>query len=455
MSEIEFLITAVAEWQTLVILTAISVVVLFRSIRRAVVGGVFDPMILAWVVGYSVNYAVVALLVLQGKVSAYLAFIVFGYGLLFIVLFRWFSRRPGSSRFAATVNAITPKTIGSSAFAVALAIYLAISAYIITSIGFGIFAETNRFDAGRGFGAYIRLLDFLSPFIVSYSTLAIFSSAQRSKLKIFLLLAFVGYAAMVNGAKISIIFSLFTVFFTLTIAAIRVKIRPVVAVACVIVGLAFSVVALSINLERNSVTQDAPTTELASAGLLVEKFAYRVIASGDASYLLLPNNVIDKIDTDSAWVRFLAPFLGTGLSNKLFGYPVEDYSVGRQALLFYDTYNDVAGGPTSHFDLFSYVYFGPLGGCAFVACLAFILGSINRVIRRTSKSPVAPLNKFRIALLATLWTRAVLVIIEPTVALAYIADILIFFTLLSLFLQLVLAPAGRRVRLTPAPLPAH
>ena len=455
MSELEFLVMAVTEWPTLVALETISAAVLFLSIRRAVVGGVFDPMVLVWVVGYSVNYAVVALLFLDGKISAYLAFMVFGYGLLFVAVFRWSSRRPGTSALAATVRTLTPKGIGASAFAAAVAIYLAISAYIIASIGFGIFAETNRFDVGRGFGGYIRLLDFLSPFIVSYGTLAIFSNGKRSKLKIFLLFAFVVYAAMVNGAKISVIFSLFTVFFTLAIAAIRVRVRPVVAVAGLVAGLAFGVLALSINLDRNAVEQDAPTTDLAGAGLLVEKFVYRVIASGDTSYLLLPNDVVDKIEKDSTLARFLVPFLGTAGSRQLFGYPVEDYSVGRQALLYYDAANDVSGGPTSHFDLFSYVYFGPLGGCAFVACLAFILGAINRVIRRTRKTPFKPPNKFRIALLATLWTRAVLVIIEPTVALAYIADVFIFFTLLSMFLQLVLGSGGRRGRLTPPRLSVH
>ena len=443
MSELEFLVMAVTEWKTLILLSVVFAVLLFASIRRSIVGGVFDPLVLALVVGYSVNYSVVALLYLHGRVSSYLTFLVFGYGLTLIGVFRWVSRRPGKPGLLALINAITPRSIGSAAFAVSLAIYLCLSLFIISSIGFGVFAETNRFDAARGFGGYIRLLDFLSPFIASYSTLVIFSAKRRSKLKIFALVAFIVYAAMVNGAKISIIFSLFTVFFTLAIATIKVKIRPVVAIVSIVAGIAFSVLALSINLQQNSVEQESAPTELAGTGIVVERFVYRVIASGDSSYMLLPNDVIDKIQTDSVWVRFLSPFLGVTTSSSLLGYPVGDSSVGRQALLFYDEANDVSGGPTSHFDLFSYVYFGPIGGWLFVACLAFVLGSINRAIRTTKQFTLYPPNKFRLALLATVWTRVVLVIIEPTVALAYIADIFIFFTLLSVFLQFIMPPKAR------------
>ena len=454
MSEFEFLVMALSEWQTLAALTLLFTLLLFMAIRRVVVGGAFDPMVLALVLGYSINYAVVALLCLHGYISSYLAFLVFGYGATLIGVFRWSSRRRGTSGVLQVIRAIAPQSIGSAAFAVALALYLLLSAYIISSIGFGIFAETNRFDAARGFGAYIRLLDFLSPFIVSYGTLAIFSRNRR-KLKLFLLIAFVLYAAMVNGAKISIIFSLFTIVFTLAIAAVRVRIRPAVLVACVAGGLAFSLLALSINLERNEVEEGGATTQLAGAGLVVERFVYRVIAGGDTSYLLLPNDVIDKIEKDSAWVRFLVPFLGTGVSRQLFGYPVEDYSVGRQALLYHDPGHDVFGGPTSHFDLFAYVYFGPLGGWIFIACLAFLLGSINRAIRTMRRAASNPPNKFRVALLATLWTRAVLVIVEPTVALAFIVDVLVFFTLLSIVLQFLIAPGKRMARPRPAQVPAR
>ncbi|TXH59666.1 MAG: oligosaccharide repeat unit polymerase [Burkholderiaceae bacterium] len=435
MSELEFIILALNEWPTFVALSVLFALVLFLSIRRVIVGGVFDPLVLALVVGYSVNYAVVALLWLQGASGSYLSLLVLTYGVVMLVVFRWVSRSGKSSLVLDSVRALTPNIIGVHVYRFSIALYLLLSSFIIASIGFGVFAETNRFDAARGFGGYIRVLDFLGPFIVAYSTAAIANAKRRSKLKIALLLLFIVYAAMVNGAKISVIFSLCTVFFTLSIIAIRVRISPATALLGMAAGLAFSVLALSANLRLNNVEESGGDTALTGSGLVLERFAYRIIASGDSSYLLLPNNVIDQIATDSAFIRFLVPFIGITKASQLFGYPVGDYSVGRQALLYYDPSNEVSGGPTSHFDLFAYVYFGPVGGFLFVALLAGLLGSINRAIRKTRRSRPNRPNHFRVALLATLWTRAVLVIIEPTVALAYIVDVAIFFAVVSVTLQ--------------------
>jgi hypothetical protein len=436
MSELEFIILALNEWPTFVALSLLFALVLYRSIRRVIVGGIFDPLMLALVAGYSVNYAVVALLWLQDRSSTYLTLLVMTYGLTLLAIFRWVSRGGGPSIFLDVVRTLTPRAIGVHVFRASLVLYMLLSFFIVVSIGFGIFAETNRFDAARGFGGYIRLMDFLGPFIVAYSTAAIATARRRSKMTITLLLLFIVYAAIVNGAKISVIFSLCTVFFTLSIMAIRVRVKPTTVLAGLTAGLAFSVIALSINLQQNSVEDGMSETALTGSGLVVERFAYRIIAIGDSSYLLLPNDVIDQIATDSAWIRFLVPFIGITTASRLFGYPVGDYSVGRQALLYYDASNEIAGGPTSHFDLFAYVYFGPVGGIGFVAALAWLLGSINRAIRITRRFPAAQPNYFRVALLATLWTRAVLVIIEPTVALAYIVDALVFFAAVSLTLQI-------------------
>lgn len=442
MSELEFIVMAIEEWPAFVALSVLFSVILFLAIRRVIVGGVFDPLVLALVLGYSVNYAVVALLWLMGKSGFLITALVLGYGVVMLSIFRWVSRSRRPSLLLGLICSISPRRIGPLVFGTSLVAYLSLSLLIIGSIGFGIFAETNRFDAARGFGAYIRMLDFLSPFIISYSTASIFTTRRRKFMKIFALAIFVLFAAMVNGAKISVIFSLFTIFFTLTIMAIRVRIRPSVFIVGLLAGLAFSMVALSVNLKQNNVGESPIETGLAGTGLLVQQFAYRIIAIGDSSYLLLPNGVIDKIERDNALVRFMVPFIGITTASKIFNYPVGDFSVGRQALLYYDPGSEVAGGPTSHFDLFAYVYFGPIGGLLFVAALGALLGSINRAIHITRRSTALPPNNFRVALLATLWTRAVLLIIEPTVAIAYIVDVLMFFFIVSLCLQSVTRRPG-------------
>ncbi len=434
MNELEFIVMAIEEWPVFLALSILFSVILFLAIRRVIVGGVFDPLVLTLVLGYSVNYAVVALLWLMGKSSFLLTVLVLGYGMVMLGIFRWVSRSRRPSLLLGLICGVTPRRIGPLVFGSSLVAYMVMSLFIIGSIGFGMFAETNRFDAARGFGAYIRLLDFLGPFIISYSTASIFVNRRRSFMKILALAIFILFAGMINGAKISVIFSLFTAFFTLSIVAIRVRIRPGIFAVGMLAGLVFSLVALNVNLKQNNVEDSPIGAGLTGSGLVVQAFAYRVIAIGDTSYLLLPNDVIDKIRTDSVLVRFIMPFIGVTTASKVFGYPVDDFSVGRQALLYYAPNNEVAGGPTSHFDLFGYVYFGPIGGLLFAAAVGVLLGSINRVIRIVRSSPLLPPNCFRVALLATLWTRSVLIIIEPTVALAYIVDVLLFFSLVSLCL---------------------
>ena len=145
----------------------------------------------------------------------------------------------------------------------------------------------------------------------------------------------------------------------------------------------------------------------------------------------LPNNVIEEIETDSIFIRVVSQIIGSSVMSKILGYDVTNYSVGRQILLYYDSKTEVAGGPTSHFDLFSYVYFGYFG-VLFVVFLAYILGTFQRLLKFANNKSI-----FYIALVSTLWIRAMAVILEPVMGLAYILDILIIFFLLHIFVYIL------------------
>ena len=157
MSDLDFILIAIDEWPTIVALSLLFALILYLTIRRVIVGGVFDPLVLALVVGYSINYAVVALLWLKGEVSFLLTLVVLGYGVVMLGIFRWVSRHGHRSLLLNLIRRLTPRGIGSLVYGISLAAYLVLSLFIIGSIGFGIFAETNRFDAARGFGFYIRV----------------------------------------------------------------------------------------------------------------------------------------------------------------------------------------------------------------------------------------------------------------------------------------------------------
>lgn len=435
MNGLEFIVMAAEEWPVFLVLIFACTAILYLAIRRYIVGGFFDPLVLALIIGYSINYAVVILLWQTGKSSFLLTSLVLGYGVAMLGTFRWVSRFRRKSYILGIIRRVTPQRIGKLVFLVSLFVFFALTMFVISMVGFGIFAETNRFDSARGFGGYIRIIDFLVPFIVSFSTASIYSSRRLVVPKTVALVLFILFAAMVNGAKISVIFSLFTALFTFSIIAPGVKIRSTIIIAGIFSGIIFSLVALSINLQKNNDTESALNTGQQGTGLAIEKLAYRVIAIGNTSYLLLPNDIIDKIATDNVFIRFITPYIGNTNASKIFGYPVGDYSVGRQAELYYNPNSQVAGGPTSHFDLFGYVYFGSIGGFLFAISVGAFLGSFNRAIFIFKNENTNRLNIFRVALLVTLWTRAVLVIIEPTLGLAYVIEVLIYFSTTSAILQ--------------------
>ncbi|MBC9030942.1 hypothetical protein IAG41_00910 [Sphingomonas sp. JC676] len=433
MTELQFLSLAVEDWLELLLLMLLCIGVLWFSVRRKLVGNIFDPFVLSFVFAFGINYGVVIFLRIEGFLSWYLFGIVALYCILMLLSFRRFSSMQGVPVVYRYFSYIGERRLGRAVFYSAVMAYVALSLLIFSSIGFGVLAETNRFDVARGYGSAIRILDTLSPFIVSYAALTIVERKQDRVIKFALLGGFIFYAAILNGAKASVIFSFVTVLMALSIASFKVKISSWQAVVAVAVGLAFSVVALNINLEKNNVSDQSIRPLAISSDLLTARLAFRFVAFGDTSYLTLPNDVIDSLEKDSIFARFAAPVVGNGNLSGMLGYEVADYSVGRQALLHYAPGSEVGGGPTSHFDLFSYVYFGPVGGAFFVLLLGCLLGRINRAVHIARAEAIQDKNKFLISLMATLWSRAVLVIIEPTVALAYILDILIIFTAMSVF----------------------
>lgn len=437
MTESEFLEKAVSDWPAFVFLSAFFVTSIFLSIRNVVVAGIFDPFSLAFAINYGINYGIIAYLIAHGYVSAYHAFIICFFGLVLLSVFLLSARYNHNPIILRIVRSLSPRSLGRSPFLLSLLIYVFVSGLVVKGIGFGLLAETNRFDAARGYGHFIRILDLLSPFIVSYVASSICLDKNHRMLKTIALIVFIAISAIINGAKISIIMSICTAILTFCLLRNVSGLQTLIGIVGLFFGLIFSIFALSVNLQQSGVYEVAGTTELKALGPVLERFIYRLIASGDTSYLLLPNGIIDQIETDNVFARFIMSILGVTVSSVLLGYPLESYSVGRQALLYFDPNNQVAGGPTSHFDLFSYVYLGPFGGCIFVAIIAWFLGACCRALNIARMTEGDCNNKFRLAMLVTLWSRIVLVVVEPTTAIAYSIDFFIYFISIRYLIWLV------------------
>lgn len=428
LTELQFLTIAIDNWLTLVPLALLCSIGLWFSVRDRLTAGLLDPITLTLVFAFGINYGIVLFMKIEDLIDWTMFLMVAGYAILLMATLRLSSAVSGTPLIYMYFARLGERQLGGAVFAIASFFYGTFSLLIFWSIGFGILAETNRFDVARGYGAAIRIMDGLSPFIIAYAALAIIEKPTGRVAKFILLGFFILYAAIVNGAKASVIYSLSIVFLALSMSRYKIKISMAQAIMVAVVGLSFSAIALNINLSNNNVRAESSDPLAMSSNQVIARLAYRFIGFGDTSYLILPNRIIDSLQKDSIYARFLAPIVGNDNLGKVLGYEVADYSVGRQALLHYSPNSAVGGGPTSHFDLFAYVYFGPVGGILFVIFLGWLLGRINRAVRMTAQQAQVQHNKLLISLMAAIWARGVLVIIEPTVALAYIVDIIILFT---------------------------
>lgn len=442
MSEFDFLNLAVSQWQLLLILVLACVGTTWWALKKYLVAGIYDPLFFVLGVSYAINYGVILLLLVNGLVSIFLFVTLAAYAVVLFVAIRHFSAKTSQPLVLRMMTTIAPVRFGNAVFWAALLLYMALAYVIVSTIGFGLFAETNRFDVARGYGSLIRVLDCLTPFIVSFITLYGLRSRNAAIIAIFTVSAFILLAAVVNGAKVSVLFSFITVLLTLFVGRPGFRIARWQVVAAVSLGLMFSLLALKVNLDKNNVADQANGPLSNVSNLVVVRLVYRIIAFGDTSYLVLPNDVIDHLQTDSLAVRFAAPLIGNTNLSSFLGYDVSNYTVGRQAVLIQTADTAVFGGPTSHFDLFAYVYLGPLGGLFFVLAIGILLGQLNRSVLRVKNSTTLRANPYLVALSVTVWTRAVLILMEPGVGFAYIIDAFVIFPALSLIGGLV-AGAGK------------
>jgi len=431
MQDIEFYKLLLNNWKFFLIINSSVFLFLTIFLYKILRGKIADPLFLVLVVGFSTNYSVMFFLYLMNFIDYFLFATLVFYNVLFLIFFKIYSKKRKEFFFLKLIRFLEFPKQEYIFFKFVLSLYFIISFYVLYKSGFGIFSEYNRFESARGIGVFIRFLDLFQPFIVAFSILTIYKNRKFKLFYSFLLFLFIGYSAMLSGAKISIIFSLIVIFLALKVAYPQhFKIDIIKITLLIIVGISFALFSLKMNLIMNNENLDGSDKHIEGVSILTGKLIHRCVANGNTNYLLLPNSIIDKIDTDNIFTRFLAPIVGITNLSKLLGYDVGKYSVGRQAKLYYDDNSLIAGGPTSHLDVFAYVYFTPLGGIFFIIIIAILLGKINSTLLFFNQNN----SSLEIALIVTLWTRAVIIIVEPTVGLAYILDFIFIFIFIKFFI---------------------
>lgn len=431
MSDIEFFDLAFGDLSFLLGCMTLVMAIFYLSIRKKTIAGYLDPFHFYWTFTMGSAYGIVFFMYIAGKIETYLLLVLVSYCFAFICVFSffygrvfWFSR--------ATKLLLVPPGKGRSEFAIIIALYTLLAAFLIINVGFGSSAETNRFEQNRGFGAFVRVADGFRLFVIAYLTLWIVRRVRSKNINlvtismVVVLLVDIIVSSFLNGAKFAILESIYAVILVLFFAQFKVRLSVTKLFVLGTAVLLFAGYILTRNLENSGVDATERGVYMPDSSVLVERLVLRVFANADKYYFSLPNNVIERLETDSFFLQMLSPLVGVTTLSKAVGHQVNDYTVGRQTLLYWYPSFDVAGGPTSHYDLFSYKYLGYFGGLLFVMMLSFFLCSISTMSK-------VPGSDFYYALAATFWLRALPMLLEPAVGLSYVLDIFILFFVIKVF----------------------
>lgn len=431
MQALEFLDIAYNNAFLFIIINVFVFVVLHVMVSSSLYLFYVNPIYLILCVGFSTKYTIVIFLFVLGFLSLS-TLVSVGFMLLaFILGMRVSSLKPVYfiSKFLAFPVRLVPNS--SVVPLVVSFLLLVTSILVINSSGFGLFAELNRFESARGSGVYTRVLDLMVPVALVFVSAQIARGHlyEKASLKInawiscLLFLVFSHY--LVNGAKITVLYDIMICIFTYSFL-VKKSISAVVLISSAIVGFAFILVAMIINYSNNGVDPFASSQYFSGLPIITDFFINRLISNGNTAYLLLANDVYEHVDKDNIFIRFLTPLIGITHLSSILGYDVSSLSVGKQAILYYTPDYDVAGGPTSHFDIFLMVY-APFFGYIISFAFGLFLGGFNNYIKKIS-SLSFEYKASRVIAIALLF-RVSVMIVEPPIGFAYYVDaiLLLFF----------------------------
>lgn len=444
MSDVSFFEFAFGHMPLMLVCIFITCLLTYLGVRRRAVLGYMDPLHFYWTFTFGTAYGVVLALYVGGYIEFFYFAVVMIYAGVFLLSFRMgFYLRSGLHSLVGAL--LIPRGKGRFEFYLVFWAYIFLALFLMWKTGFGVNAESNRFEQNRGVGAFVRVADGFRLFILSYLGLICFERWKARKLGLLtwgvisLYFGLLVLSSLLNGAKFAILEGIYASLFALLVQGYRLRLGVGKVVAIFAVVLFFAVWVLSRNLEQAGVDDTSSGVYMQDTPILYERLALRVLANADKYYLSLPNGVIETLKTDSALTQLMAPLVSVTKMSEWVGHPVNDYTVGRQALLYWYPDYDVAGGPTSHFDLFAYKYFGLVPGLMFAAFLGLFLSAISSLSRFDG-------GPFYAAICATLWLRSIPVLLEPATGLAYVLDVFILFFIVKLFGALLRGPSLQSVK---------
>jgi hypothetical protein len=429
----EFILFSFEHWLSILLWSITIGSILFLVYRKLVPAGLYDPFHLFVAINLGTAYAVVFSLYQYGQISNRLFIMILSYAIvLFVSLYIFFRLRISIKELNTFFRRImTPQSSGKIEIGVIVVVYFIVSVYLVSRSGLGAFTDTNRFEDAKGVGAFVRILDLFRLIIIAYFTIIIFTRhilGKRNKILLYfrltLLIVFILFSALQNGAKFALFESFFTMIVALKASRIPIKFNLIKVGFIFVLSTFFALIILSLSLSKDTEGDKGLYTETSNP--VIDRFIFRILSNGDMYYLSLPNDVIDNIEKDNVLVRIGAQIIGNTQLSNILGYDVSKYSVGKSILLYHNPNFEFAGGPVSHLDLFSYIYLGHFG-YLFVILVAYLIFCVADAITSHNNS------FFFSALVSATWLRCLAVLIEPPVGIAYVLDIVIIIFFINLF----------------------
>ncbi|WKE66790.1 hypothetical protein PVT67_06000 [Gallaecimonas kandeliae] len=418
----EFFYFAYANIESIAFISLVIFAFLFLSLRRFSLSGFLDPFHIIYTFTYSTSYAVVLALWSGGFVDGIYMLLVMLYGVLFwFVIFSLSRLNVSVGRISLYVErAIDVRSTGAGK--VVAFIYVFLTAIVLFSKGFSLFTVTNRFEDNRGLGPLVKFWSYSSLFIVAYLSIKLHLIKKRYRKRALglVIVCLVILDSAIGGAKSDLIFYGLACVFSVSIFSGRIQVKAKSFILIFIVGIISIFTVLYFNM-RSSIGSGGFESVLS---FLSVKFMDRILSNGDMYYMGLPNDVIDKVTLNNVLVVFFSPVLSLSVVSKLAGQDLSVFELGRQVLLYhYPDYN-IAGGPTDHFDLFAYKYFGFLAPL-FIAFLAFYIYVVRTVVSSSYN------NHYMSSFYTVIWFSVMDVILKPGTLISSIFFPFLFFALIN------------------------
>lgn len=433
MSDTDFFNFIFHHWGEYLIYTAIFVFICYMSVRKMAYS-IIDPIHYFFAFGTGTAYSIVMILWVHDYIDNLLFAMIFSNLLLMIISWRASYSTPKFTITGTTKNIFYTCELNRNViFSFLIVMYVILTAFYIHSVSFAAFVQ-SRFEANKGLGAVVRVLDVIRLMLAGYFSVMAYKNKGFKRFNYaFLAILISIIASFVSGAKFSLLEHLLV---SITAIYIYSGWRPKVNFRFIMISGLLGSVLIGYVLYMLTYTSESlgyTSSNYIDAPVVVELFFMRIFANGDAYYFSLPNGVIDTLHVENPVYQLFGYIIGNGGMQSLFGYNYSDNDVGRLIWKNWYPWDTIARGPTSHFDLAGYSYFGFIGGLLMTCAIGWVLGRVCAAKRRNVGCGMIFFSSF----MATFYCRSLQLLLSPPVGIAYIFDMLIFTLFLMVFSQIL------------------